>query len=252
MVDVAIEAAKAAGELALSYFKTRSASWRISYKPDNTPVTRADIEAEKLIRKIITKKFPDHGIIGEELPPVNPNAKLQWVIDPIDGTKEFVRGLPFWSTLVAVLENGKPVIGILYSPALSELFVAQKSKNTTLNGQKTKLSAVSRLERAYVSHDSITRFEKKGKFAGLLKICEVAQSKRSYGTHSFNLLLRGQIDIVIGASGGIWDFAAPAILVEEAGGKFTDFNGDTKIDSGNFVATNGLLHNQVLKLLNST
>src|SRR3990167_10034821 len=100
MTDVAIEAAKAAGQLALGYFKNLP---RVTYKADKSPVTTADIEAEKLIRKIITKNFPDHGIIGEELPPVNPKAKYQWIIDPIDGTKRFSIGHPYWSILIAVL-----------------------------------------------------------------------------------------------------------------------------------------------------
>lgn len=250
MIDVALDAAKLAGDLALKYFKSQSASWRISYKPDNTPVTRADREAEQLIRKIIAKKFPDHGIIGEEFEPTNPQARFKWVIDPIDGTKEFIRGLPFWSTLLAVLENGKPIIGVLYSPAQEELFVAQKGRGTTLNSKMVKVSKIRELNRAFVSHDSITRFEESGKLAGLLKICQVSQSRRSYGTYSFNLLLKGNIDIFASASGGIWDYAAPSILIEEAGGKFTDFSGKFSLTSYNGLFSNGLLHHQVIKLLN--
>src|SRR4030042_4084238 len=116
MIGVAIETAKAAGDLAYRYFKTQTASWRITYKPDKSPVTKADIEAEKLIRKIISKKFPDHGIVGEEMEETNPNARFKWIIDPIDGTKQFVRGIPFWATLLALLENGKPILGVVYSP----------------------------------------------------------------------------------------------------------------------------------------
>src|SRR3989344_4652305 len=107
MIDVAINAAKAGGELALRYFKNQP---KVSYKPDNSPVTKADIEVEKLIRKIISKKFPDHGIIGEELPPVNPKAKYQWIIDPIDGTRDFIRQIPYWAVYIALLENQKPII----------------------------------------------------------------------------------------------------------------------------------------------
>src|SRR3989344_2215493 len=118
MLDVAIDAAKQAGDLALKYFNNQP---KVTYKADKSPVTRADIEAEKLIRKILAKNFPDHGIQGEELSPVNPKARYQWVIDPIDGTKSFVRHLPFWSTLLALLENGKPIIGISYSPCDTEV-----------------------------------------------------------------------------------------------------------------------------------
>src|SRR3990167_2758131 len=140
MLDVAIDAAKQAGDLALKYFKTQP---KVSYKADKSPVTRADIEAEKLIRKILSKNFPDHGIIGEELPPVNPGAKYQWVIDPIDGTKSFVRRLPFWSTLLALLQNGEPIIGISYSPCDNEMFTAEKDKGTFLNCKRQRVSKVS-------------------------------------------------------------------------------------------------------------
>lgn len=136
MIDVATEAAKKAGELAYRYFKRQST--RVTYKPDNSPVTRADIEAEKLIRKIITKNFPDHGIIGEELPAVNPDAKFKWIIDPIDGTKEFVRGIKTWSVLLALLENTKPVIGVAYYPYSDEIFVAQKGEGGFAEWQKDR------------------------------------------------------------------------------------------------------------------
>ncbi|MBI2598924.1 hypothetical protein HYW40_01785 [Candidatus Curtissbacteria bacterium] len=121
MIDVAIDAARQAGNLALKYFKSQP---KVTYKPDNTPVTRADREAEQLIRKIIAKKFPDHGIIGEEFEPTNPQARFKWVIDPIDGTKDFIRSLPLWATFLAVLENDKPIIGIVYYPPHNEIFVA--------------------------------------------------------------------------------------------------------------------------------
>lgn len=249
MIDVAVDAATKAGKLALTYFKSQP---KVTYKPDGTPVTIADKNAEKLIRKIITGQFPDHGIIGEEFGGDNKGAKYTWVIDPIDGTKEFVRGLPFWATLLAVLENGKPIIGVLYSPAQKELFVAQSGRGTTLNGKKHKVSKIRELNRAYISYETLSHFERKNLLPGLLELCKVTHNKRSYGApYSFNLLLKGYLDVVASASGGIWDFAAPAILVEEAGGKFSDFAGVPKIDSGNFLATNGLLHEKVLKTLSS-
>lgn len=247
MIDVALDAATRAGKLALKYFKTQP---KVEYKADDTPVTRADREAEQLIRKIISKKFPEHGIIGEEFGAVNPGAKYTWVIDPVDGTKEFVHGLPFWATLLAVLENGKPIIGILYSPAQKELFIAQKGRGTTLNGKKLKVSKVRELNRAYISYESLSHFERKNLLPELLELCKATHSKRCYGTpFSFNLLLKGYLDVVASASGGIWDYAAPAILIEEAGGKSSDFTGAPKLDSGNFLATNGLLHEKVLKIL---
>ena len=133
MLDVAIDAAKKGGDLAYRYFKNQP---KVSYKPDNSPVTKADIETEKLIRKIITKKFPDHGIIGEELPPINPKAKYQWVIDPIDGTRDFIRQIPYWAVFIALLENNKPTIGIVYFPTEDLLISAQKGKGVVFGKKK--------------------------------------------------------------------------------------------------------------------
>lgn len=248
MINVAIEATKQAGQLAYRYFKKKL---KVTYKADSSPVTQADIEAEKLIRKIISQKFPDHGIIGEELPPVNPKAQYQWIIDPVDGTRDFIRNLPYWATLLAVLKNGKAIIGLAYYPSSNELFVAQRGRGTYLNGKKTRVSKVSDIKLTYIVHGSINRFEKIGKLKGLVKLGQNVQGRRSLGSFNYNLLLRGLVDADLEPAGAIYDFAAPAILVAEAGGKFTDFAGKESLTSGNAVATNGLLHDQVLQLLNS-
>ncbi len=246
MINVAIDAAKQAGALALRYSKTQP---KVSYKPDNSPVTKADIEAERLIRKIISKKFPAHGFIGEELKPVNPNAKFKWVIDPIDGTKDYVRKIPTWATLIGLLEEGKPIIGVAFYPSTNEMFWSQKNNGTFLNGKKTKVSKVSKVDFSVIMHSSINRLKKIGKLTQTTNLCEISQGKRNHGAYNWNLLLKGSADVVI-EIGLIHDFAAPAILVEEAGGKFTDISGNFSLTSGNALATNGLLHNQVLKILN--
>jgi len=248
MIKTAIEAARSAGELAYRYFKIQP---KVNYKPDNSPVTRADIEAEKLARKIISKKFPDHGIIGEEFGKTNPDAKYQWVIDPVDGTRSFAIGLPLWSTLLAVLENGKPIIGISFAPAFNEFIIAQKGKGTFLNGKKTSVSKTKDLKLSFMVFSTIRDFQKKEKLNGLVKLCEIIRSTRGYADLGYHLLLNGRIDIFVNAKEAIYDLAAPSILVQEAGGKFTDFSGKFSLTSGNGVATNGLLHDQVLKILNS-
>ncbi len=248
MIDVAIDAARQAGTLALKYFKTQP---KVFYKPDNTPVTRADKEAEKLIRKIIAKKFPDHGIIGEEFEPVNPQARFKWVIDPVDGTKNFVRGLPLWCTLLAVLEKDKPIIGIAFYPLSDEIFVAQKGKGTYLNNKKTRVSKIKNLSVATINHNSINQIFGFAGLKGFMDIYKTVQNRRNLGAYSYNQFLKGNIDIDICGGGGIWDFAAPAILAEEAGGKFSDFSGKYSLTSNNGVFSNGLLHHQVIKLLNS-
>lgn len=248
MLKTAIEAAKLAGNHANKYFKNIP---KVTYKADNSPVTKADLEAEKIIRKIITKKFPDHGIIGEELESVNPKAQYQWVIDPIDGTKDFVRGIPTWATLLAVLKDNKPIIGIAYFPYKDEIFVAEKNKGTFFNDKRIKVSSVDRIENAYCSHTSMRHFKTKGKLKGLVELSQVVQTQRAYGwSYATSLLIQGKLDIVIAPTGNIWDFAAPSILTEEAGGIFSDFNGKISLTSDNAVITNGLLHSKVLNILN--
>ena len=250
MIDVAIEAAKAAGELAYRYFKSQP---KVTYKPDNSPVTRADIEAEKLIRKIISKKFPDHGIIGEELPPVNPKSRYQWVIDPIDGTRYFTQSFPFWGTLLAVLENKQPIIGIAYLPVTDEFFTAQKNKGAYLNDKKIMVSKISKLESSTIIASAGTNyFAKINKLEALIKLhgktlCRIGIG----GIYGYTQVAAGKAEICLDPVSEIYDIAAPSILVTEAGGKFTNLKGKFTLSSGSFLATNGLLHNQVLKILNS-
>ena len=224
---------------------------KVSYKPDNSPVTKADIEVEKLIRKIITKNFPDHGIIGKELPPVNPKAKYQWVIDPIDGTKQFIRRMPFWGIIIALLEKGTPIAAVTFLPIFNELATAEKNQSAYLNGKRTRVSKTKSLEHAYLVHASINRFQTLGKMQNFVDICESCEGKRGFGdVYGFNLLISGKVDILLDPGGFIQDFTAPALLVEEAGGKFTDFAGRFSLTSRSGLATNGILHNQVLKILN--
>lgn len=248
MIDTAIKAAKEGGQIALGYFKHVP---RVNYKPDKTPVTKADIEAEKAIRKIILNKFPDHGFIGEELENTNPKAKYQWVVDPIDGTKSFVRGIKDWGTLLAVLEDGKPIIGIYNSPATNEIFTCRKGKGTYLNNKKTHVSKVKDLEKSFIVHSSINHFIASNNVDNIVTIAKTAQGKRGASDcNGLNMLLKGQADVNISGHGSIWDYAAPAILTEEAGGKFTDFAGRFSLTSDTGIFSNGLVHKQVLNILN--
>jgi len=248
MLNIAIDAAKAGGELALKYFKSQP---KVLYKADNSPVTRADIETEKLIRKIISKNFPDHGIIGEELPPVNPKARYQWVIDPIDGTRDFIRKIPYWAIFVALMDNRKPIISAINFPAIGTTITAQKNKGTFINDKKTIVSKTKKLQDAYISYGSLKRFLEKDKEKNLERLVRITSAPRSYANLGFIYFLEGKVDILVESVGAIYDFVAPALAVEEAGGKFTDFNGTYSFNSGNGVFTNNLLHSQVIKLLNS-
>lgn len=249
MLDFAIEVAKKTGLHALKYFEK---STKVSFKADNSPVTRADQEAELIARRLIGHKFPDHGIIGEEHEVVNQNAKYVWAIDPVDGTKSFVRGIKGWGTLLALMENNKPIIGIYYSPANDEIFYCQKGKGTYFNGKKITLSKVSNIKKCFFVHSSINHFVKWNKVDNIVKLAELAQGKRGASDcDGLNMLLKGQADFNISGRGSVWDYAAPAILTEEAGGRFTDLNGKFSLTSETAIMSNGLLHNQVLNILKS-
>ncbi len=248
MIDTAIRAAREGGQIALDYFKHVP---KVIYKPDSTPVTKADIEAEKIIRKIISSKFPSHGFIGEELGNTNPNAKYQWTADPIDGTKSFVRGIKDWGTLLALLEDGKPIIGIYNSPATNEFFHCQKGKGAFLNGKRVHVSKIKDLKKSFIVHSSINHFISANKVDNIVKIAKIAQGKRGASDcNGINMVLKGQADVNISGRGSIWDYAAPAILVEEAGGKFTNFKGNYSLTTDTGIFSNGLIHKQVLNILN--
>lgn len=246
MVDVAIEAAKGAGKIALEYFQS---DLSVSYKADNSPVTQADKEAESFIRDLISKKFRDHGIHGEEFGDTHVDKKYVWVIDPIDGTKDYLRQLPYWCTLLALLKDGRPIIAVAYFPPYDELFVAEKAKGATCSGNKVKISETKELRLAYITHTSPSHFADHGKTEELVKLCQTVQSPRNFSGDNLRLLFKGEIDAYIAGKGDIHDFAAPALLVEEAGGKFSDFDGQWKLDSNSALLTNGHLHQQILDIL---
>lgn len=248
MIDIAIDAAKKAGNIALNQNKYKP---KISYKSDNSIVTEADLEAEKLIRDIILKKFPNHGIIGEEFPESNPGAKYKWIIDPIDGTADYARQIPFWSTMIAVLEDNIPIIGVIYFPGQDELYSAEKGKGAYFNGKKTKVSTVTNLDHAYITSGSIGSFNRLGKVNSFIKLATKVKGRKNFGSYSNALAFQGKVDASIDARGGIYDFAPPAIIVEEAGGTYSDMDGKKSIENGNFVISNKHIHKQVIKILNS-
>lgn len=248
MLDFAINVAKKTGLHALKYFEK---SAKVTFKADNSPVTRADQEAELIARDLIGRKFPSHGIIGEEHGSVNADAKYVWAIDPVDGTRDFVRDIPFWATFVCLLENGKPITSAIYFPTSDELITAQKNKGSYLNSKRLKVSTTNRLEEAYISAGQIKRFVETKKVKQLEKLAKKISASRSYGNLGLKYLLEGKIDGLLESTGKIYDFAAPALSVTEAGGKFSDFEGGESLTTGNMVLTNKLIHNQVLNILNS-
>jgi histidinol-phosphatase len=246
LLDFAVEVARAAGAVALRYFES---DLQVETKADHTPVTRADREAEALIRERVSARYPQHRFLGEELGGAASEGDV-WIIDPIDGTKNFVRGLPFFAVQLALHRDGVPVLGVSYAPVLDELLAAERGRGATCNGTPIHVSRVATLEGAFVLHGGLDVFDKEGRLGGLVDLGRRAMSIRGHGDfYGYHLLARGKVDVMLEAGIAPWDIAALRVIVTEAGGRFTDLSGGTPELPANSLATNGLVHDQVVAVM---
>lgn len=244
-LKVAIEAAKKGAEYAIRFY---GKELRIDKKEDNTVFTRVDKKTEEVIKKTITNKFPNAKFVGEETGGI-PNKGTFWTIDPIDGTRHFIRNTPLWAVLISLIVDGKPVIGVSNAPCLNEITYAEKGKGAFLNNKKVKVSSVAEIKNSLLMFESLRFFEEK--IPALLRVVEACASARSLvSPYEFHLLASGRCEIVLDAYGKIWDIAPFKILIEEAGGKVTNWNGDPwTINDRGCVMTNGILHDKVIKII---
>lgn len=249
-LTVALDAAKNAEEILLSYYNADTLE--VELKPDETPVTRADTEAEKAIRETIKQTFPDHGFLGEEYGIEKGDSPYIWIIDPIDATKNYVRKIPIFGTQIALMHDNEIILGVSNAPLLHELLYAEVDKGAFLNGKPIKVSEVSQLSDAMVCHGGLNWFIEKGTFAGVYDLIKTAARTRGFGDfYSYHLVASSRADVVIEAAISIWDIAAITVIVREAGGTVTDIQGQaiTK-DTASLIATNGILHNRILDYFN--
>lgn len=248
-MTVALEAVEAAEHRILHYLKHGVESHT---KADLSPVTAADQEAEEIIKSTIKQHFPDHTFYGEEGEKVDlKNHKgYTWIIDPIDGTKSFMRQIPLFATQLALLKDGELVLGVSNAPILQERIYAEKGQGCYLNGERVQVGDTGQLNDAYASFGGLKYFAKTSMLDGVVALSQTAQWQRGIGDFwSYHLLAQGKIDIMIEASTKLWDIAALKVIVEEAGGRFTQLDGrPITTDSTSAVATNGLLHEAVLSL----
>jgi len=244
-LKIALEAAKKAEEVILYYF----GSVNSRLKQDKSPVTIADKEAEKLIINTIRSKFPNHSFLGEEFGLEKEKTEFLWIIDPIDGTKNYLRKIPLFATQIALMKNDELVLGVSNAPVFKELMYAEKGKGAYLNNEKIEVSDVGRLKKAYMSFGGIEYFEKNQNLSGLLSLIHLTQGHRGIGDFwSYHLLAQGKIDIMIEAQTKLWDIAAQKVIVEEAGGVITSISGKPiEKNTTSIIATNKKLHKEVLK-----
>jgi len=245
-LEIGIEAVKQAEKIILEYFDTNLV---IDTKIDGSPVTIADKQAEQIIRKVITNSFPDHGFIGEELGNNQNRNEYTWIIDPIDGTKNYSRNIPMFATELALFKGDEIILGISNAPVLKKLLFAEKGKGSFLNGtKKIEVSKISKVEDAYISVGSIKYFANKEKYNKLAEINNHCAAMKGFGdTWSYHYIAEGKLDAILEAKTNIWDVAAMAIIIKEAGGVVTDLNGDAlTTQSNSALATNGLIHDEII------
>lgn len=243
-----MEAARAAADISRSYY---AGNFTVRTKADLTPVTQADVECEQAIREIILGRFPKHGFFGEETGRTRDDAEFLWLVDPIDGTKGFVRQYPFFSTQIALMHAGQIILGVSNGTMMEELAWAEKGQGAWLNGERINVSAIADPDRAAVSTGNLKSLALSDGWKNLAEIVAVADRIRGYGDfYHYHLLASGKIDAVIESDVNILDIAALSVIVEEAGGIFTDLNGSAvTLETRSVLATNAALYGEYLARL---
>jgi histidinol-phosphatase len=240
----ALEASVVAADIARRYYRS---NLEIGTKADRTPVTQADVDCERAIRSIILEAFPDHGFYGEETGRSGGDSDCLWLVDPIDGTKGFVREYPFFSTQIALMERGTLRLGVSNGIMFDEIAWAERGKGAWINGTRLSISAIDDLERCAVSTGNLKSLAASPGWAALGDIVRLADRIRGYGDfYHYHLLAAGKIEAVIESDVNILDIAALAVVVEEAGGVFTDLDGNPPgLETRSVLAANPRLHRQL-------
>jgi len=244
-LDAALEAARAAAEVVRHYYQ---GNLKVTLKADKSPVTEADIETEKTIRAILAAKFPAHGFYGEETGQSAMDAEYVWVVDPIDGTKAFVREYPMFSTQIALMQRGRLIVGVSSAPIYGELAYGEIGVGAWLNEQPIRVSSIDTIEAAALSTGNLKSLATGPQWPAFGRLIGRLSRIRGYGDFlHYHLLASGRIDAVVESDVNVLDVGACAVIVEAAGGRFTDMDGQPfSITSTGVLASNGRLHDAVL------
>lgn len=249
-LDTALDAARAAAVVVRRYYQSNVA---VSIKADKTPVTEADVESEKVIRGIIEARFPDHGFYGEETGTNALDAEFLWLVDPIDGTKAFVREYPMFSTQIALMHRGRPVLGVSSAPAYGELAWAEAGVGAWLDDRPIRVSDIDTIEGATLSTGNLKTLATGPHWGAFGTLVGRLNRIRGYGDFlHYHLLAAGKIDAVVESDVNILDVAACAVIIEAAGGRFTDLEGrPLTLASTSVLASNGRLHDRLLAAIHA-
>ena len=240
-LELALAMADLADAITMRHF--RSTSLVVRTKIDMTPVSEADEEVERALRGHLASARPSDGILGEEFGVTGGSAR-RWILDPIDATKNYVRGIPVFATLIAL----EGIAGVVSAPALGRRWWAARGEGACCNGTRISVSGIATLEEAHLTYDSITDFDQHGGTDAFLALTRRCTRARGFGDFWAHMLVAdGSIDIAVEVGGlAVWDIAAVKVVVEQAGGRCTDLRGDARIDTGDVISTNGLLHDDVV------
>ena len=240
---------RAAGRIIRGYYGTEL---EIISKPDQSPVTRADREVEMMMRDAIEKRFPDHSILGEEFGETTRPSAYRWIIDPIDGTQSFILRAPLFGTLLALERDGEPILGSIYLPIQDQLLIGSAETGTFLEGRRCFVSKTPDLESSKLLITDPAALASARADEGFVKLCRSVKLVRGFGDcYGYFLVASGAADIMIDLIMNYHDVAPMPPLLEGAGGRLTALSGASDPRAGNSLATNGLLHDQVIALLNS-
>ena len=247
----AFRAAEAAAQISRAYY---AGNFTVKIKADMTPVTQADVECEEKIREIIQTEFPPHGFFGEETGQTQSDADYLWLVDPIDGTKSFVRQYPFFSTQIALMHAGEIIIGVSNGTMMNEFAWAERGQGAWLNGDRLQVSEIDTIERAALSTGNLKTLAVSDGWQRFGELVNTVDRIRGYGDfYHYHLLAAGKIDAVVESDVNILDIAALSVIVTEAGGVFTDMEGKAPgLKTTSVLAANPALHEKLLNALNGS
>lgn len=245
LLDLAVELVRGASDITLRWFASRDLD--VERKADGSPVTQADRATERWLREQLDKHVPDDGIVGEEEAPVAGRSGRRWILDPIDGTKAFTRGVPLYSTLLAYEDEHGPAIGVIGLPALRQVVYAGRGLGCWADGHPARVSDVDDVRRAYLTSSSFGHWSE----SALLAVKRAGMDLRTWGDgYGYAMVATGRVEAMVDPSVELYDVAPMPVIMAEAGGRFTAFDGDPSPAAGSGIASNGHLHAKLLSLLN--
>ncbi|HEX9116045.1 MAG TPA: inositol monophosphatase family protein [Anaerolineae bacterium] len=249
MLEFAVDAAWQAGRITLAHFQTALVP---ENKADNSPVTIADRATEQKLRDLIGRYWPDHGVLGEEYGSQPGSSNYTWILDPIDGTRSFIHGVPLYAVLLALVdgEGRPPVLGVAHFPALNETLFAARGEGCYWNGRRVHVSAVAKLAEAALVASELDTFAPHGRAEAWEQLIANTGIQRTWGdAYGYALVATGRAEIMVDPVMAVWDCGPHQVILEEAGGTFTDWHGRPTIYAGESIATNGALFDQVMRLI---